>query len=111
TSIGLVINAEAKKRVDLPADQLLRWGIERCPFVKRRLTHATWPETTHVAADFSYTCEPFAGPGYFMVGDAATFLDPIFSSGVCLAMMSGRYCAEHLIEVLRGKMTPEAARK
>jgi len=54
-----------------------------------------------VIADFSYRCDPFAGPGYFLIGDAATFVDPIFSTGVCLAMMSGVEAAKAICETLR----------
>lgn len=101
TSIGLVMEHRIAKSTGVPAPRVLRWGIERCPFVRERLARASGPETNHVCADFSYTCEPFAGPGYFLVGDAATFVDPIFSTGVCLGMMSAVKAVDAAAELLR----------
>jgi len=63
-----------------------------------------------VLADFSYRCRPYAGPGYFMIGDAACFLDPIFSTGVTLAMMSAQHAATVASGMLRGTLSPHQAR-
>lgn len=100
TSIGMVLDADVARRVDVPASRMLEWGIERCPLVRRRVRSARFPEVTHTAADFSYYCQPFAGPGYFLVGDAAFFLDPIFSSGLCLAMEGGAKAARLIAEAI-----------
>nr|XP_061800908.1 tryptophan 2-halogenase-like [Nerophis lumbriciformis] len=101
TSIGLVIEEAAAKRSKVAAREMLAWGIERCPVVAERCREAAFVGAAGVRADFSYTCRPFAGPGYFLVGDAATFVDPIFSTGVCLGMMSGAEAADHLARILR----------
>ena len=111
TSIGLVMNAEAARRTGVPADRRLAWGIARCPLVQERTAGAVFPETTYVAADFSYRCEPYAGPGYFLVGDAATFVDPIFSTGVCLGMMSAAQAAQGIVAVLRQGASLERVRR
>jgi flavin-dependent dehydrogenase len=103
TSIGFVIDANIAKTIDCPASDMLRWGIERCPLVRERLTHATLPSQTHTIADYSYYCRPFASPGYFLVGDAAFFLDPIFSSGVALGMEGAVKSAELVDELLAGQ--------
>lgn len=100
TSIGMVLDADVARRVEVPASRMLAWGIDRCPLVRRRVRHAKFPETTHTVADFSYYCRPFAGPGYFLVGDAAFFLDPIFSSGLCLAMEGGTKAAALIAEAI-----------
>jgi len=94
TSIGLVMRHDAAKASGVAADRMLAWGIARCPFVRARVGRAAGPEKNLVCADFSYTCRPYAGPGYFMVGDAATFIDPIFSTGVCMGMMSAVKAAD-----------------
>jgi hypothetical protein len=62
-------------------------------------------------ANFSYRCDPFAGPGYFLLGDAAAFVDPIFSTGVCLGMMEAQRACGHVIKLLKGETTPAAARR
>jgi flavin-dependent dehydrogenase len=111
TSIGLVMHADAAKRTGLPPDQMLAWGISRCPVLRERTAAAAFPAETHVVADFSYRCAPYAGPGYFLVGDAATFVDPIFSTGVCLGMVSGAEAAKSIIAMLRNGEAPEPARR
>ena len=100
-SIGLVMDADAARRVGVPADRMLEWGIARCPLLRRRTAAADRPAGNVVCADFSYRCEPFSGPGYFLVGDAAAFLDPIFSTGVCLGMMSAVEAARGVVAMLR----------
>jgi flavin-dependent dehydrogenase len=101
-SIGLVMNAGEARRVGLPAERMLAWGISRCPVLRERTAAATFPAETHVVADFSYRCAPYAGPGYFLAGDAATFIDPIFSTGVCMGMMSGAEAGRAIIAATRG---------
>jgi flavin-dependent dehydrogenase len=106
TSIGLVMDAEHARRAGreqgVPPAQMLGWGIARCPFVAARTRDADFPADNHVGADFSYRCRPYAGPGYFLVGDAATFLDPIFSTGLCLAMVGAARAADAVRGILAG---------
>ncbi|HXO21559.1 MAG TPA: NAD(P)/FAD-dependent oxidoreductase [Thermoanaerobaculia bacterium] len=111
TSIGLVMHAEMARRVPVPPTRMLAWGISRCPELAARTAHAEFPAENHVAADFSYRCRPCAGPGYFLAGDAATFVDPIFSTGVCLGMMSGREAARGVGAFLRGEAKKEPVRR
>jgi 2-polyprenyl-6-methoxyphenol hydroxylase-like FAD-dependent oxidoreductase len=53
------------------------------------------------AADFSFAARRMAGDGWLLAGDAATFLDPIFSTGVLLALETGRAAARTLAAPLR----------
>jgi flavin-dependent dehydrogenase len=111
TSIGLVMDADAARGVDVPPHRMLFWGMDNCPLVADRTARSPRPESNHVAADFSYTCRPFAGPGYFLVGDAAVFLDPIFSTGVCLGMVGGVEAGRRIDDILAGRISPAHARK
>ena len=111
TSIGMVLDAGVAKHAGVPADRMLAWGMSRCPLVRERCADATGPHTNQVIANFSYRCRPYAGPGYFLVGDAAAFVDPIFSTGVCLGMMQAREAANHLVAMLAGNVAPDAARR
>jgi flavin-dependent dehydrogenase len=111
TSVGLVMDAATAKSTGVRADQLLAWAIERCPLVRDRMKSATGPDRNEIIANFSYRCSPFAGEGYFLVGDAAAFIDPIFSTGVYVATIGGLKVADLLTEVLRGRKAPSAARK
>ncbi len=110
-SIGFVTRPSFVKDINVPPNKLLKWAMERCPQLQLRMKNATGPEENQVLADFSYTCKPFAGPGYFMVGDAGCFLDPIFSTGVTLAMYGGMEAAKHTIGILNGTRRASTSRK
>jgi flavin-dependent dehydrogenase len=110
-SIGMVLDAAVAKRAKCPAHAMLAWGIERCPLVRDRVAGAVWPEKNQVVSDYSYTCAPYAGPGYFLVGDAATFLDPVFSTGIYLGLEGARGAAGQASDVLAGRTSPQAARR
>jgi flavin-dependent dehydrogenase len=111
TSIGLVLDADVARQAGVPAARMLTWGIERCPLMRERMAAAQGPELNQVTADFSYRCSPYAGPGYFLVGDAATFVDPIFSTGLCLAMMGAEEVAQGVVAMLRHGTPPARVRR
>jgi flavin-dependent dehydrogenase len=111
TSIGLVMEADTARGLGIPPGRMLAWGIARSPRMRALTATATFPETTWVDADFSYRCSPYAGPGYFLLGDAATFIDPIFSTGVCLGMMTGVQAAEGVLAIERRGARPERVRR
>src|SRR5439155_9862341 len=94
TSVGLVMDAKAAKDTGVPADRLLAWAVQRCPLVRERMRHASGPDCNEVIGNFSYTCRPFAGEGYYLVGDAAAFIDPIFSTGVYVATIGALKAAD-----------------
>lgn len=108
TSVGFVTRPDFVKTLSLPADRLLQWAIARCPTVRERMKNASGPSTNKVLSDFSYKCSPLAGPGYFLVGDAGSFLDPIFSTGVTLAMVGAQKAATSAIELLKGNTSTAA---
>jgi flavin-dependent dehydrogenase len=110
TSIGFVADASITKTLGVPADRLLAWAIQRCPLLRERTENATPPERNEVIANFSYRCRPFAGEGYYLVGDAAAFIDPIFSTGVYVATIGALKAADAVTEVLRGRAKPAKAR-
>ena len=109
TSVGFVTRPNFVKTLDVPPDRLLAWAVARCPAVRHRMRNAVGQATNRVLADFSYRCRPYAGPGYFLVGDAGCFLDPIFSTGATLAMMGAQAAAGQAVAMLRGQTTPQEA--
>ena len=111
TSVGLVLDAETAKQTGVPADRMLAWGVARCPLMRERMAEATGPQRNEVIANFSYRCRPYTGPGYYLVGDAAAFLDPIFSTGVYVATVGALKAAEQIAAVLEGRLSPRRARK
>jgi flavin-dependent dehydrogenase len=111
TSIGFVTRPGFAKNIDVPADRLLAWAIAHCPVMRHRMRNAIGSETNEVLADFSYRCRPIAGAGYFLVGDAGAFLDPIFSTGVTLAMKGAVEAARQTLDILNTRRSPSSARK
>jgi flavin-dependent dehydrogenase len=115
TSVGMVLGtAVAKKVMDeqqIPADRMLQWGIANCPVMKERMQHALGKETNAVVADFSYKCEPYAGAGYFLIGDSAAFMDPIFSTGVCVASQGALSAVGLVDDILNHRIKPGRARE
>ena len=113
TSVGFVTHPWFVKTLGIPAKDVLGWAIARCPVVRHRMRNATGPQGNIIISDFSYTCKPYAGKdgAYFMVGDAACFLDPIFSAGVTIAMMSAEHTARNVTNLLRGKISAAAAER
>jgi hypothetical protein len=109
TSVGFVTRPSFVKEIKVAPDRLLQWAIARCPVVRHRMRNAVGESDNYVLADFSYTCGPNAGPGFFLVGDAGCFLDPIFSTGVTLAMVGGQEAAKCAIAMMRNEMTPAEA--
>ena len=111
TSVGVVMDVKHAKQVGLPPGEMLQWAIERCPAVKARMSAAVLVGNARTIADFSYRCSPYAGPGYFLAGDAAVFVDPIFSTGVCMGMMSAAQAARGIQELLRGASPAKVRRE
>ncbi|MBI4586505.1 MAG: NAD(P)/FAD-dependent oxidoreductase [Planctomycetes bacterium] len=81
-----------------PPEQVLEEEIRNCPVLEERLQEARRISTVHVLRDFSYRASRCAGEGWVLVGDAFGFLDPIYSSGVLLALKSAEFAAEAILE-------------
>ncbi len=111
TSVGVVIENPLAKEIPVPGNQRLQWCIDNCPAMKERMKDAVGPDRNRVIGDFSYTCDPYAGPGYFLVGDAAAFIDPVWSTGVSLGLAGGVHAADQIIEMFAGRTTPTRAEK
>ena len=100
TSVGLVAEGSRLKELGLPPEQLLDRAIRACPAAWERLKDARRVSQVWGASDYSYECREVAGDGYLLLGDAAAFIDPIFSTGVWLAMSSGEMAADTLHRAL-----------
>ncbi|MBV8913807.1 MAG: FAD-dependent oxidoreductase [Acetobacteraceae bacterium] len=93
-SVGFVGNQSAfKARRTSPQDLFLR-RIAESPTVAPRMRDAQMISEVTSTGNYSYYCDRSHGDGYLMIGDAFAFLDPIFSSGVLLAMTSGEMGAD-----------------
>jgi len=108
TSIGVVLDSDTFKKSKLSAEDFLEQSLAEQPIIAKRMTSAQHVSEVYTAADFSYRSTKLHGERWLLAGDAAGFIDPIFSSGVFLAVFSGEQCADALDEVLDH---PERARK
>jgi flavin-dependent dehydrogenase len=102
TSIGFVARESLHRSLDVPPEDRLRWAIARTPMLRERMANAVGPQKNRVISDFTYRCDPFAGPGHFLIGDAAAFLDPVWSTGLTLGLLGAEQAAGSVIRMSRG---------
>jgi flavin-dependent dehydrogenase len=94
-SVGVVLPRTAFRAfADLDHETILRRAIADTPAVARLLSAATreWP--VRVERDFSFGSRAYAGDRWVLAGDAGSFLDPVFSTGVAIALESGLEAAQ-----------------
>lgn len=82
--------------------------VDRCPGLQPRIAGATRCDIFRAQKEYSYRARQVAGNGWVMVGDAFGFLDPLYSSGVLLALTSGSMAADSVCEALKAGDTSEA---
>ena len=109
TSIGAVVWPHYLKSRSKPVREFLLDTIALCPALAERLADATLASEVEATGNFSYACEHTHGQNYLLIGDAFTFIDPVFSSGVMLAMQGGFEGAEAVDVCLREPARAAAA--
>jgi flavin-dependent dehydrogenase len=88
--------------------QTYKEEVELCPAIMERTAKAK-PVTGHFATkDYSYRATQAAGNGWVMIGDAFGFLDPLYSSGVLLALKSGELAADAIVQGIQKNDTSAA---
>ncbi len=108
-SVGCVVDHERWKGSSRTAADFLEEAISDSPWLREWMAGAERVTDAHTLANFSYTARQFVGPGYLLAGDAATFLDPVFSTGVMLALRSGEEAALGIAKGLSGRRPLTAA--
>lgn len=112
TSVGAVVRREMAARVQGDPETALNELIADCPLIAdhladaRRVTSGPYGRL-RTRKDYSYCDTAFHTPGLALVGDAACFIDPVFSSGVHLATYSALLAARSINSALAGTV-PEA---
>ncbi len=104
TSVGLVARPEFISA--LPGqgyDEKLRAAFELESSTRERLKHCSFTFPVKSIDGYSVAVKQFSGPGYALLGNATEFLDPVFSSGVTLALESANRATKLLIQSLQGK--------
>ncbi len=106
TSVGCVMdNAEFGALKQSPGEVFQRFVDSSLP-MRERMVNAELCGQVQTTGDFSYRNKSFYGPRLLRVGDAAGFMDPIFSAGVFLAMFSGKLAAQAISETLKRQDDP-----
>jgi flavin-dependent dehydrogenase len=93
-SVGCVMEKEEFAAMKLPAAEVFDRLWRSSALMRDRIGNARLLNTIQTTTDFSYRNRRFVGPRLVRVGDAAAFMDPIFSAGVFIAMFSGKLGAE-----------------
>ena len=101
TSIGAVTWPYYLKRRQTSLPEFLMDTIALCPQLMERLRDAKIVSEVEATGNYSYQCKQTHGANYLLLGDAFTFIDPVFSSGVMLAMNSGFVGADTVDTCLR----------
>lgn len=96
TSVGVVADHEYlfQGRASKDPAAIYAEEVARCPGLVPRLAGAERTEPFRVAKEYSYRSRQVAGEGWVLVGDALGFLDPLYSSGILLALKSGALAAD-----------------
>jgi flavin-dependent dehydrogenase len=106
-SVGVVAPADslfrspgnpARKRANLA--RIFAEQVNCCPAVKERISKGKRVTGYFATKDYSYHSKQTAGDGWVLVGDALGFLDPLYSSGLLLALRSGEFAADAIAEGL-----------
>ena len=100
TSVGLVIDSADFKVLGKTPQEAFDDAVLTTPVVRKRFATAEMLEKLHVIADFSYKNDRLVSPRVLRAGDASGFIDPMFSSGVLLAMTSGQQGAQAIHHAL-----------
>jgi flavin-dependent dehydrogenase len=99
-SIGIVRGFDELFAGNREHEVIYNEEVENCPEVKRRVANAERCDRYYATKDYSYRATQCAGNGWVLVGDAHGFLDPLYSSGVLLALKTGQLAADAVAEGL-----------
>jgi flavin-dependent dehydrogenase len=93
-SVGLVGTRSFFRTRTEDLDSFFARAVAASPSVAERMTNAEPIGSLVATANYSYSSRSYTGDGYILIGDAAAFIDPLFSSGVMMAMSSAAFAAE-----------------
>ncbi|MDD5261853.1 MAG: NAD(P)/FAD-dependent oxidoreductase [Methylacidiphilales bacterium] len=101
TSVGLVQTLDQHRKSGLKPGERFEQVVAGSTELLFRMKGAQRVSDFYHAGDYTYRHLTAAGPRWILVGDAAGFIDPIFSSGVMLSLKSGRLAAREILKAER----------
>lgn len=102
-SLGVVAAAEHYADAPQDLDACLKSFVAQTPSLSKVLANALWDTPARTIGGYSANVKTLHGPGFALLGNAAEFLDPVFSSGVTIAMRSSSMAAAVLDRQLKGE--------
>lgn len=96
TSIGVVTEKKDFLKSGMDAETFFQSHVNSSPNLVRAMSPARRVTDFKADGDYSYTLQHFVGAGYLIIGDAARFVDPIFSSGISVALHSAKFASERI---------------
>jgi flavin-dependent dehydrogenase len=93
-SVGVVGEPGYLYRDTRDPEAIFRREVDACAWIRERITAGKQVQPVRVTGEYSYHSKQIAGDGFCLVGDAFAFLDPLFSTGVFLALKSGEMAAD-----------------
>jgi flavin-dependent dehydrogenase len=100
-SVGCVLHARVVKERGGSIDALFQEVLDTSPRLTQGLAAARRITPIHTVANFSYRVVPIIGERYLAIGDAAGFVDPVFSAGVFIAMRAAEFATEVILQAFR----------
>ncbi len=100
TSIGVVVEREQFTQAKGDLESFFYEHMHSTPDLVYAMRDARRVRGFKTEGDYSYTLTKFVGDGYLIIGDAARFVDPIFSSGISVALNSGKFASEVIVKAL-----------
>lgn len=96
TSVGVVADRNVLKGMHSDPESYFNTHVFTNVDLNRAMSPATRINDFKTEGDYSYSLSKFCGDGFVCIGDAARFVDPIFSSGVSVALYSAKYASERI---------------
>lgn len=100
-SIG-VVGEESKLNINANNEDTLKHHVYLAPMLKRLLNNASWDTPINTISSYSKDVKQLYGDRYILLGNASEFLDPVFSSGVTIAMVSAKLASQVVAKILKG---------
>lgn len=101
TSIGVVTEKKDFLKSGMKPEEFFNLHVNSTPNIKHAMRNVVQVKKFKTEGDYSYSMTRFIGDGYLIIGDAARFVDPIFSSGISVALHSAKFASEQIIQAIK----------
>lgn len=111
TSVGIVAERHIFRQAGKDLESYFEHYVQSNGDLAHAMSQAERVNEFKAEGDYSYSMEKFVGNGFVLIGDAARFVDPIFSSGVSVALYSAKFASEAIVNALAANDVSEAMLK